>query len=72
MNKRRSAFIPTIETINVCRDLLGPKHKGWFEDRCTEVSVLWEAILSRATIKVEETLMSVEACIANKSKSGAM
>ena len=71
MSKRRSAFIPTIDTINVCRGLLGPIHEGSFEDRCTNVSVLWEAILPLATIKIEEPLMSVEAWIANKSKSEA-
>ena len=71
MSKRRSAFIPTIDTINVCRDFLGPIHKGSFVDRCTKISVLLEAILPLATIKVEESLMSVEAWIANKSKSEA-
>ena len=71
MSKRRSAFIPTIDRINVCRDFMGPIHKRSFEDKSTEVSVLWKAILPLATIKVEESVMSVEAWIANKSKSGA-
>ena len=57
MSKRRSAFIPPIETISIYRDLLGPIHEGSFENRCTEVSVLWEAVLPLATIKVEESLI---------------
>ena len=70
MSKRRSAFIPTIDTINVCRDLLGPIHEGSFEDTGTGFSVSQDPVLPLATIKVEESLMSVEAWIANKSKGG--
>ena len=60
VSKRRSIFIPQMDTINICRNFSGLKHEGSFEDIGTDVSVLQEPVLPLATIKVEESISSVE------------